>query len=95
MPKFEVKQTYCGQHERYGDFFREWEIKTDCTKEETLEYFFPEILKYRLPCSSEWHKNITYGGEKWGDANYYFSGYYDLQTIDGGFKFVICEPYDD
>lgn len=95
MPKFEVKKTFCGQHERYGDFFREWEIKTDCTREETVEYCFSEILKYRVPCSSEWRRNLRCGGEKWGDANYYFSGYYYLQTIDGGFKFVICEPYDD
>lgn len=71
MHKFEVKKTFCGQHERYGDFFREWEIKTDCTREETLEYCISEIYKY------------------------YFSGYYYLQAIDGGFKFVICEPYDD
>ena len=92
---FEAIQTHCGQYKRCGDFFREWEVKTKQNREETVEWCFSNLYKQRVPHSGEWHANIRYGAEKFSDAAYYFDGYYDIIPIDGGFKFVICEPYSD
>lgn len=91
----EAKQIHCGQYKRYGDFFRVWEVKTDLSKEETVEWCFENLYKRRVPHTGEWHANIRYGGPKWSDASYYFAGYYSIEPIDGGFKFTICEPYAD
>lgn len=92
---FEAKQTHCGQYKRYGDFFRVWEVKTDKSKEETVDWCFENLYKKRVPESAEWHKNIQYGGAKSGDMEYYFAGYYSVKAIDGGFEFTVCTPYDD
>jgi len=90
-------QTHCGQYKPYGDSFRVWDIKTDCKdKAEVLEYCFTNIYQCRIPESAEWHKNIRYAtGEKSGDANYYFAGYYELNKTDTGYKFTVCEPFTD
>lgn len=94
--EMEVKQIHCGQYKRYGDFFRVWEVKTDNkNKEEVLEYLFENVYKRKVPLSGEWHANVRYGGEKFNDLGYYFTGYYSLTEIDGGYKFTVCEPYAD
>lgn len=92
-----VAQTHCGQYKSYGDFFREWNIETDCQdKDAILDYCFSNLCKRRIPENFEWNRNIRYGsGEKSGDANYYFAGYYTLSKTDTGFKFVVCEPFAD
>lgn len=87
MKRFEAIQTHCGPYKKYGDFFYEWEVKTECTEEETLEYCFSNLYKRRVPSSAEWHKN-----NHSCTPIYYFHGYYDLHKINGGFKFTICEP---
>lgn len=93
---FEAKQTHCGQHKKYGDFFREWDIETDLPKEEALEKCFSELYKRKIPESAEWHKEIRYGtGEHSGDAKYYFAGYYTLTKTERGYQFSVCEPYAD
>lgn len=92
---FEAKMVHCGQYKRYGDFYREWEIRTDRSEEETVEWCFENLYKRRVPRYSEWRKNIQYGGARWHDAGYYFAGHYSIHPIDGGFKFTICEPYAD
>nr|DAF81553.1 MAG TPA: hypothetical protein [Caudoviricetes sp.] len=93
---FEAKQTHCGQYRKYGDFFRVWEIETDMSKEAVLEKCFAELYKRRLPESAEYHREIRFetGGHS-GDADYYFRGYYTLESIDNGYKFTVCEPYAD
>lgn len=92
---FNAKQTHCGQYQKYGDFFRVWEIETDMSKEEVLEKC-AELCKRKLPESVEYHKEIRYGsGRRSGDANYYFRGYYTLEEIENGYKFTVCEPYAD
>ena len=91
----EAKQTHCGQHRRYGDFYREWEVKTDLPQGEVIEWCFENLYKRRVPHASEWHVNIRVGGEKDGDPGYYFAGYYSIRKIDGGYEFTICEPYAD
>lgn len=91
-----AEQTHCGQHRKYGDFFREWDIQTDeKNREVVLNYCFDNLYKRRVPDSAEWHLNIKYGGEKSEDANYYFAGYYTLAKTDKGYKFTVCEPYCD
>jgi hypothetical protein len=93
---FVVIQKHCGQYKSYGDFFRVWEIKTDAEKQDVLDYCFANVYRRPVPESGEWHRNIRYGtGEKSGDANYYFAGYYTLAKIEGGWTFTVCEPYTD
>lgn len=93
---FTVESKHVGQYKPYGDYFRVWDIKTDATKEDVIERCFSEVYKCRIPETSEFHRNIRYGtGEKSGDASYYFSGYYTIEPIDGGFRFTVCEPFAD
>ena len=91
----EAKQTHCGKYRPYDDFHREWEVTTDLPEEEVIEWCFENLHKHRVPPSGEWHANIRSGGEKDGDYGYYFAGYYSIRKINGGYKFVICEPYAD
>ena len=92
---FKAKQIHCGQYRRYGDFYRVWEVKTDRSKKETVEWCFANIYKRRVPEQAEWRRNISDGGAHRGDMGYYFAGYYSICEIEGGFKFTICEPYAD
>lgn len=94
MTKMQVKQIYCGQYKRYGDFFRVWEIKTDEeSKEDVLKYIRENVHKVELPSAREWSANIRYGGERANDMAYYFRGYYTLEEIEGGYKYIVTEPY--
>lgn len=94
---FKSKQTHCGQYKPYGDFFIVWEVETEYTEKDTvLDYCFENLYKRKVPESAEYHRNIRYGtGEKSGDANYYFAGYYTLEKIFGGYRFTVCEPFAD
>lgn len=92
----EVRQIHCGQYNRYGDFFRVWEVKTDNKNtEEVLNYLFENVYKRKVPPKDEWRANIRYGGNEFHNPGYYFAGYYSLDEIDGGYKFTICEPFAD
>lgn len=93
--KFKATRTHAGQYKPYGDSFNEWDILTDATQEETVEWCFSNLYKRRVPPSAEWHANIRTGGKMSGDYGYYFAGYYDIKPIPGGFHFTICEPYAD
>jgi hypothetical protein len=95
--ELKAQPIHCGQYKPYGDFFRVWDIETDCEdKGKVLEYCFTSLYQSRIPESDEWHKNIRYGtGEKSGDANYYFAGYYNLNKTATGYKFTVCEPFTD
>lgn len=92
---FKATQTHVGQYRRYGDFFREWNIETECTESETLEWCFNNLYTGRVPSSEEWHKEIRINGGHHGDYSYYFAGYYSILPIKGGYKFIVCEPYTD
>lgn len=90
----EAKVIRCGQYERYGDFFRVWEIKTDGeSKEEVLKYIRENVHKYDLPPLWRWATNVRYGGEKYNDFDYYYHGYYMLEVIKGGYRYTVREPY--
>jgi len=96
MEKIKVEQLHCGQYRSYGDFFRVWSLETEVEDKETiLNYCFENLYKRRLPESIDYHRNIRFGGEKSGDANYYFEGYYQLDKCQTGWKFTVCEPYCD
>lgn len=92
----QTKKTQCGQYRPYDDFFREWEIETELSKEEVLDYCFNELIKRKIPEHAEWSKEIKYGtGSHFSDASYYFHGWYELNKIEGGYKFIQCEPFAD
>lgn len=94
--EIKVKQTHCGQYRSYGDFFRVWEVETNLSKEEVLNYCFTELHNRRLPEKTEWLKEIHHGtGRHSDDAGYYFAGWYELEKIEGGYKFTVCEPFAD
>lgn len=93
--KYVAVPVHSGQHQRYGDFFRVWDITTDADAEKTLEWCFENVYRRRIPEKREWHKNIQYGGEKSNDMKYYFDGWYELHPIPEGFRFTVCEPYAD
>lgn len=95
MNKFIAKPVHSGQYQRYGDYFRVWDITTDADQETTLEWCFENVYRRRIPEKSEWHKNIQYGGEKSNDMKYYLDGWYEMHTIPEGFRFTVCEPYAD
>lgn len=82
----EVKWTHSGQYHAYGDTFRECEIHTPDTLEES------DILLLvgngnKLP-KEEWKKHT-------GDIMIYFTGWYTITKTDYGYKYIGCEPYTD
>lgn len=92
----EAINTFTGQKSRYGDFFREWKVKTDCSKEVTLEWCFANLMKREkvLPERQEWlQKQKKPDGSI--DLSVYFRGYYTIKPTSDGFQFTICEPYAD
>ena len=93
--KFIAKPVFSGQYRKYNDYLRVWEIETDADQETTLEWCFENVYRKRIPEKREWHKNTMYGGEKWGDMNYHFNGWYEMHPIPEGFRFTVCEPYCD
>lgn len=94
--EIKFKQVHCGQYKRYGDFFRIWELETEIQdKEQVLNYCFENLYERKLPAEHEWRKKIQNGQEKFGDADYYFAGYYNISKINKGWKFTVCEPYCD
>lgn len=91
----EARQTRCGQYERYGAYFRVWEVTTNLSEEDTVKWCFDNLHNSRvLPSETEWRGKIIYKGEKWGDADYYFAGYYNIDKTENGFTFAIGLPYD-
>nr|UWG01221.1 MAG: hypothetical protein [Bacteriophage sp.] len=92
---FNAKQIHRGQYRTFGDFFRVWEIETDMPKETVIDKCFSELFQKRLPEEKEWRREVRYGCGHFGDADYFFRGYYSIETIEGGFRFTVCEPYED
>lgn len=94
---FKAKRTHCGQYRPYGDFFRVWEIETNCEDEEkVLDFCFTELYTRRVPPKAEWSAEIRIGsGSHARDCGYYFAGYYTLTKIENGYEFKICEPFAD
>ena len=91
-----VEQIHCGQYKPYGDWFEKWKIITENkNKDDILKYCFENLYKHEVPPHHEWSTNIAYGHEKFDDANYYFRGYYELDKIEDGYIFTICEPFAD
>lgn len=91
---FNAKQIHRGQYRTFGDYFRVWEIESDMPKEAVIEKCFSELHQKRLPEEKEWRREVRYGCGHFGDADYFFRGYYSIETIEGGFRFTVCEPYD-
>lgn len=82
----ELKWTHVGQYHAYGDTFRECEIHTPDTLEESDILMLVGNGK-KLP-KEEW-KNGN------GDIMVYFTGWYTITKTDYGYKYEGCEPYTD
>ena len=50
---FKAKQVHSGQYKPYGDSYDVWEVKTDRSKEETLDWCFKNLHKRRVPEKAE------------------------------------------
>lgn len=92
---FEAKHIHSGQYKPYGDSFYVWDIMTDQSEEDTVEWCFRNFYTNRVPPYKEWKSNTSCGGKYRNDLGYYFSGYYTIEKIDGGYRFTKCEPYTD
>lgn len=100
-----AKKIESRQRERYGDFFETWEISTDGeTREEAVAYCLEQLVNHKpykdsddslLPESSEWLKAIRHGGSRFGDAAYYFRGYWEMKKAENGYLFTKVSPYTD
>lgn len=93
----EAKLIHCGQYERYGDSFRVWDIQTDGeSRDEVLKWVRENVYGKDLPPDEEWSANIRYGGSHCHDLAYYFRGCYVLdEKVDGGYRYIVKEPYCD
>ena len=85
-----ANMTHSGQYRAYGDSFTEWEILTEKSEADVLNWCLSNLCKKSLPSYDDWKKN-AYSG----DYAYYFSGYYTICPIQGGYHFTICHPYAD
>lgn len=83
---FEVEWVHAGQRRPYGDTFRVANIKTNAPREKVIE-LIGYITGYSgVPEKKDWNPH---------EIDSYFGGYFELETIDGGFKYTKCEPYTD
>ena len=96
MPnKFSAVKIRSGQNAPYDHTYHVWDVQTTATEEETRTWCFANLSRKTLPEEAEWNKNIMYKGAKRGDMSYYFTGWYEMHPIDGGYRFTRCEPYCD
>lgn len=93
----EAKVIHCGQYKPYDDFFRVWDIQTDGeSRDEVLKWVRENVCSEDLPTDEEWSANIRYGGSRFKDPDYYFRGCYFLdEKVDGGYRYIVKEPYCD
>lgn len=92
LPIKEVKQVHAGQYRPYGDTFDVWEIYLEegesFDREDVLVFCFTELSRRKVQSKQEWNANH-------GNADAYFSGYYELEKTSYGYKFTVCSPYTD
>lgn len=90
----EAKKIFSGQKSRYGDYFHEYEIKTDCLADDVVEWCFKNLIHKRFPERQTWLKEQK-NPDGSTNYSYYFGGYYTIKPIKDGFCFTICLPYAD
>lgn len=89
--KDKIVHVHSGQYQRYGDFYRVWDINDpDASTDEILAHFFKD--GQQLPNAAEFGAKVYENGFNPG---YYFCGYYKLDKTEYGYRFTICEPYCD
>lgn len=97
MPTFTATQTHTGQYRRYGDTFDEWDVMTDASEPEATAWCLDNLAKNRgLPSKTVWLSD--YRNNENHDHDYYsryFSGYYTISAIPGGYHFTRVRPYCD
>lgn len=92
---FKAIKIHSGQYRAYGDIYYEWDVETDLPEEKILDKCLKVCGGEGLPSKEDFRKNTKYGGERWGDANYYFRGYYEFIETENGYHFTICKPFAD
>lgn len=90
----EAKRVFTGQRKRYGEYIREWEIHTDCTEKQAVDWCFDHLGIERVPSFEDWQKERK---REDGSLKYsvFFAGYYIIQKKPWGFLFTIRMPYAD
>lgn len=88
---FKMKVLHTGQYRPYGDLHYVYEIETDATAEETLEFCKREILHSRdLPEEQDFF-NANRNHEM--EMSEYFKGYYKFKRGQGCYIFEKVMPY--
>ena len=92
----EIKCRYNGQKSPYGDYYREFTVKT--TEGESRNDILVYIKRGEITCRPEketWEKKLREGGEE-ADMRDYFRGYYTLTQIGKNeWLYTTVEPYTD
>lgn len=92
----EIKCRFNGQKSPYGDYYREFTVKT--TEGESRNDILVYIKRGEITCRPEketWEKKLREGGDE-ADARYSFRGYYTLtQTGKNEWLYTTVEPYTD
>lgn len=92
----EIKCRFNGQKSRYGDYYREFKVRT--TEGESRNDILAYIKRGEITCRPEkdtWEKKLRDGGDE-ADMRYYFRGYYTLTQIgENEWLYTTVEPYAD
>ena len=83
---FTIDIIHVGQYHPYGDFFRVFDIHTECQDPDIILQVVKDNLRYDVPLKKDWNPH---------DPDCYFTGYCEVTKIDDGFRYTKCEPYDD
>lgn len=81
---------HAGQYHPYGDFFRVYDINTNCPNKDIVVDMVKTFIApndKNVPVKEEWTKLS-------GPDNY-FRGYYTIEKTSTGWKYTKCEPYTD
>lgn len=87
---FIVTVSHTGQFRPYGDFFRIYDINTNCPDKDIVVDMVKTILRpedKNIPGEGIWRKLE-------GPDNY-FRGYYTIEKTSTGWRYTKCEPYAD
>lgn len=83
---YKVEWIHAGQYRPYGDSFYVATVITDDTNPDSILELMKSCYNNDVPLKKDWNPN---------DFGDYFAGYCEIESIDGGFKYTKCLPYDD
>ncbi len=94
MDKFKAKFVSSGQPTPYAHRYTNFEIYTNESAEDAVEWAFECLYPRRVPEMNEWLKNINDPSSDIS-PDYYYKGYYQIFKEDYGYYFSIVEPFTD